>query len=551
MKLTAIFSKFFQAGVSLSMLTLLLVAPNAFADTPDAPVILDFEIGGCSIADEICGDGIDQDCNGSDLLCPAPDQDRDGYSSSQDCDDTSRNIYPGISVACSDSCGQGTKTCQSNGSYSACSCTPLCEATGSGTCYYISKLTGSDSAAGTFSQPWKTAQNVVSYYNPSDRPSKWVQLQAGDVVYFMSGVYNRTYDYMYQGQKSIYLRGVHGTSSAPVVLKAYPGSHPVVAPFIAQGTTLNGIHIYQSDYIIVEGIEVTRTYGTPIHIQESSDITMRNLWVHHADGPGAHNISGIAVTAGESITIQNSLLHDVYDHSEQNYNSRLIAFFSGGNNKVLRNVLFQSPDRSAPSTGGCIVYKHVATVPNSTFEVGHNVLWNCAMTSIGSGTFNSHIHHNLLINSVAPQFINFGGGTLMRDNVVEYNTMIGKGLSYQPTTEYGSIGMLTFRNNIVVDNSSYTHLDGTITISTYGSQALYNDIVGGNKMSFNNNCYYSTITSPQFNLFSKSTSYGWYGGLSGWKSRGFDSGSIEANPGLNQYHIPTNAACQSYGWSAN
>lgn len=49
-------------------------------------------------AAEICGDGIDQDCNGSDLACGPMDQDtdKDGYTPRQgDCNDANANIRPG------------------------------------------------------------------------------------------------------------------------------------------------------------------------------------------------------------------------------------------------------------------------------------------------------------------------------------------------------------------------------------------------------------------------------------------------------------------------
>jgi len=47
-------------------------------------------------AEEICGDGIDQDCNGSDLTCPGEiDNDGDGYKVSQgDCNDNDPAIHP-------------------------------------------------------------------------------------------------------------------------------------------------------------------------------------------------------------------------------------------------------------------------------------------------------------------------------------------------------------------------------------------------------------------------------------------------------------------------
>ncbi|MCA9670104.1 MAG: putative metal-binding motif-containing protein [Myxococcales bacterium] len=45
---------------------------------------------------EICGDNIDQNCDGSDLVCSNLDQDGDGYSPNQgDCDDNNKDVNPG------------------------------------------------------------------------------------------------------------------------------------------------------------------------------------------------------------------------------------------------------------------------------------------------------------------------------------------------------------------------------------------------------------------------------------------------------------------------
>jgi hypothetical protein len=57
-------------------------------------------------ATEIAGDGVDQDCNGRDLVVN-PDNDGDGYTVSQgDCDDNNRGIHPGATEIADDGIDQ-------------------------------------------------------------------------------------------------------------------------------------------------------------------------------------------------------------------------------------------------------------------------------------------------------------------------------------------------------------------------------------------------------------------------------------------------------------
>ncbi|OQX19558.1 MAG: hypothetical protein BWK80_36745 [Desulfobacteraceae bacterium IS3] len=59
-------------------------------------------------ATEICGDSIDQDCDGSDAVCTEEtDKDRDGYSVEKgDCNDNKARIHPGAAEICGDGIDQ-------------------------------------------------------------------------------------------------------------------------------------------------------------------------------------------------------------------------------------------------------------------------------------------------------------------------------------------------------------------------------------------------------------------------------------------------------------
>lgn len=532
-----------------------LLMNSAIAQVPPPPTILDIGPGGCVPTEEICGDGIDQNCDGVDSLCPGGDVDEDGFPTGQDCDNNSRYVYPGISVACSAGCGQGTMTCQSNGTYSACSCTPLCEATAGGSCYYVSSESGSDSNPGTFAAPWKSYLNIVSSDGSNPNAANPRTLHAGDVVYFMSGIYRDTYNY-YNQKEAFFLRGLNGTANAKITIKAYPGAHPVLWPV----DRANALHILQCSYLLIEGFEIMGAYGAGLHVAAANNIDARSMWIHDTDGIDNDNVAGLYLTGAENTIVHHSLIHDNYDRTnddtggQKTENSRNVVLFGGGNIRLHHNVIFQTPPTTSPKTGGCITYKHSASVAGSIFEVDHNILKNCYQPSIGSGSFGTRIHHNLIVDSHPIELRDFGGPTHNRDVIIEYNTIVRQiGLLYNPSTDYGPVGSVIFRKNIIWDNStSYNYEHGMATIGTYQSDALYNAVVSAGTLSFSQNCYYSTGGGAlKWDLYGRNGGgYGTLGGLYGvseWQGLGFDTNSVFSNPQMDANFIPQAAACQNYG----
>ena len=529
-------------------------------DIPDAPVILDFAPGGCLPSAEVCGDGIDQDCSGDDLACPPAgggpgDADADGFATAGDCDDQDRKVYPGISVACSVSgCSTGTKQCQSNGAYSSCTCAALCEAKGGGRCYYVSALTGNNSNPGTFNQPLQTLAPIST-----EHPSNRFTLRAGDVVYLMSGVYGDTYT-VGVWKQVFFLNFVTGTATAPVVIKAYPGAHPV----IASNSGGQGFTILSANHMIIEGLEFSRNSQAGLFVGDSANVEMRNLWVHDTEGVDNDNLSGVYIVHVNDWSLHHSLIHDNYDRvnadtgGEKTENSRDMVVFRGGNGRVHHNTMFQTPPITASKTGGCLCLKHALEVPGATFEVDHNTFRNCWSGAIGSSSYGGRFHHNLIFDStVAFHLRNHGDSeAALYDNIIEKNTVVrGTALYYNPSQilEYQNrVGSLIFRKNIVIDTLRYdTDNGGMVSIDPYGNDSAYNQVVPTGDMQIDNNCYWNTANSVQFGLYSATfgggTGLGGLYSLSQWQ-QWFDRNSAVTDPQLDSNSIPQKAQCTGYGY---
>ena len=96
--------------------------------------VTSFTISACTPTAEICGDSVDQDCNGSDLDCCTPPICGDGVTTSpEECDDSNVVSNDGCSLTCIiEFCGDsvvknGLETCDDGNNVSEDGCSSTCK----------------------------------------------------------------------------------------------------------------------------------------------------------------------------------------------------------------------------------------------------------------------------------------------------------------------------------------------------------------------------------------------------------------------------------------
>lgn len=221
----------------------------------------------------------------------------------------------------------------------------LCEATGSGRCWYVS-LTGRDSNAGTWAAPFSSFERALEAAGP------------GDVVYVRAGTYGAAHrmvtetrnlgwggspgacgageyyqdGYCFSDEYAVVSITYHdgwgspidgyslqdGTAAAPITFKAYPGERVVLD---ANGVGDVAIYVYRKSHWIIEGFEIV---GGMVNIvgaanfDQTHDITVRHNEVRDVTMDGGDNPGLIRIDRGTeggayNIYIERNILHGIYD----------------------------------------------------------------------------------------------------------------------------------------------------------------------------------------------------------------------------------------------
>lgn len=554
-----------QAFATKSVATTSTETPSAFTFTAsDGTIAYILALPGFkdfTLPYEVCGSGIDENSGqvqpcptgyaeaavggGCDLLCDTDDKDNDGRISSEDCDDTNPLIYEGYGRACGT---DGTQVCQSDGTWSSCVEGELCEATGSGVCYYIDPKKGVNTSAGTTRA---TALRDYGRFDWGGAVTPKINLNPGDVVYQLDGTVATSYS-----NRVAYIRLRDGTEANPITIKPYPGSwgKALIDP---NHTTLGqvGLYIQDSDYVNIVGLDIADTYGPAIQYAGTSvGGVVSRVVIHDVDGSENNNNTGVEIKGVTDGAIENSFLYDNYDTVDDGQNNTNLVLYNGTGVSILRNRSFFTDSAVAGTTTASLLkYKHAETSAAATTLFDGNMLFQVGGNAIETSQAGSTVKNNLVINA------NFGvklgdlGGAFYPVNFYSHNnTFINAKAVLVDFSAYDSApSSIVFRDNIIIDDDAvdYNNDVTMVSIDHYGSEADYNASVGAGVLNIDKNCYYNA--SQEF----EATVFGWTGAVGGvaydnfaaWKGDGYDTNGYQEDPSLDSSLEATSINCSGKG----
>jgi parallel beta-helix repeat protein len=333
--------------------------------------------------------------------------------------------------------------------------------------YYVAPG-GSDSATGTFAQPWRTPAHAAQV------------APAGSTIWLRGGTY----------------AGFDITRSG-LTFSSYPGELAIVADSIRENVIeFSAVTGGALENLVIEGSVVQ--YGSGVKVDESSGVTISGSTIRN------NRTWGIVVVRSSNVRIEGNDITGNANGIEERYADGLVI----AGNQIHGNVTMVDSGRGMQginfykSTGSVTVVgnalwdneTHFEVYGASNLSITDNVTWNGHVME--TGTDGAPCDGNRFVRNVGYRGAGFGGsahGLILRcasSMLVAHNTLDGfdqfaldivdgtLGVPYG-----GSIAGLRVLNNILVGGRAYsidTALPGSVQIDynllyNVGSSVVYGD----------------------------------------------------------------------------
>ena len=353
--------------------------------------------------------------------------------------------------------------------------------------YYVSKA-GSDSNTGTFSSPFRTIRQGVSYLLP------------GDTLYVREGTYVETV---------VITRS--GTVTSPIVIMAYPGEEPVIdGQDKLPSRDWGDLVVLRGDYIHMSGFEVKNSNVNGYYLggggivlsgnnNKVSNMNVHHIWEHgiHAKGnssivedcmvwqcaysnskrPGSPSAGywsfGITAARGPNGITRDAVLRRNIVFN--NWGEGLSTFEADGtiiedniiydnwsvnlyvsdtrNALVQRNIVYNTPNNLVGQRRPMTLGDEVSSKPRSANNtIINNFLYNVDLWAFwstvvsGSGLDNVVIAFNTVVNGQLEIGENKNDGVINKSGYIYNNIFMHE--SQNPWDIKGSLQNLTFQNNL-------------------------------------------------------------------------------------------------------
>lgn len=329
---------------------------------------------------------------------------------------------------------------------------------------------GDDAAAGSAEAPWKTIQRGVK------------ALSAGDTLVVMPGEYNET----------VNISELKGTEEKPVTISGKPG-----ALLVAAGR--DGVMIYESAWIVVEGLEITGANGKAgLRIANSNHITVSSC------NFSENKPWSIKTGMSDYVTVQKCKM--------DGKGAAICIYFSTTDHPVLSGCELHGAQMGLHvngdlGEGGDGMISHARFVGNTI----HNITKTCISLD---GVEHGLVANNLLYNNTGKGIVSFkgngretGGFNVFANNTVYFRPDEGR----YAFRVIGGGHDNTVVNNIFINSS---RLEAAL--------AMESDSLEG--FTCNNNILFGRAGKGAVGIGDDLIA------LADWQGRGFDAASIEADP---------------------